>query len=322
AKAAEAKRQAKEQSEKEKRDKQEKADLEKKEKKDKKEREKNGDIVKSNSTEGTLTEEGEKVFFEEIATIKDQIALIKSSVGQIEALHQNALNVISEEQSAENTKELERLMGTANKQSVEIRNKLKAMEAANKKLAKSNPSSDVRVRISQHGVVTKKFLDVMNEYQEIQKRYQEKYKQRMQRQFLIVNPTADPSEIDRVMNGESGPVFAQSIVHNGQKAEAQRALRDIQDRHQDVQRIEKSIIELQQLFIDMSVLVSVQGEMLNQIEINVNDAVDQTDKGVDALRAAVKLQKKTRKKMCIIIALLIVAIGIVGLGVYFGVIKK
>jgi t-SNARE complex subunit (syntaxin) len=86
-----------------------------------------------------------------------------------------------------------------------------------------------------------------------------------------------------------------------------------------VQRIEKSILvcmsfdesihqskhlltvpsqELQQLFIDMSVLVAAQGEMINQIEIHVEDAVDQTEQGVDALHKAVKLQKKTRK-VCI-----------------------
>ncbi|KAJ3215260.1 Syntaxin-1A [Dinochytrium kinnereticum] len=251
-----------------------------------------------------------KSFFEEIASLRDQIAFIKSGITQIEKAHQNAMNIISEDQSVANTKELERLMASTNKQSTEVRNKLKGN------------AGDVRIRITQHGVVTKKFLDVMMEYKDVQKKYQEKYKQQMHRQYLIVKPTATPEEIDNVVNGESGPVFAQSIVQNGQKAEARRALQDIQDRHADVQRIEKSIIELQQLFIDMSVLVSAQGEMLNQIEINVNDAVEQTDQGVEHLKGATKLQKKTRKKMCIIIGLLVGIMLIVFIGIYFGVIRK
>ncbi|KAJ3080777.1 hypothetical protein HK102_002819, partial [Quaeritorhiza haematococci] len=53
--------------------------------------------------------------------------------------------------------------------------------------------------------------------------------------------------------------------------------------------------ELQQLFIDMSVLVAAQGEMLNQIEVAVTSAVDNTEEGVQALKKATKLQKKTRK---------------------------
>ncbi|KAJ3225853.1 hypothetical protein HDU78_010514 [Chytriomyces hyalinus] len=72
----------------------------------------------------------------------------------------------------------------------------------------------------------------------------------------------------------------------------------------------------------MSVLIAVQGELINQIEIHVDDAINQTEQGVQALHKAVKLQKKTRKKLYIIIGLLIVLIGAIGIGVYFGVIKK
>ncbi len=85
------------------------------------------------------------------------------------------------------------------------------------------------------------------------------------------------------------------MLQSNQKAEAKRALQDIQDRHADIVRLEKSIIELQQLFIDMSVLVAAQAEMLNQIEVHVNNAVNDTDKGVEALKSAVKYQRKSRK---------------------------
>ncbi|KAI8614076.1 t-SNARE [Chytriomyces sp. MP71] len=239
-----------------------------------------------------------KTFYEDIEKLREDITSVKNTINQIQNAHENALNVISEAQSAETTKELERLMDHANGLSGSIRNRLKAMEAANKKFAKQGTrSGDARIRITQHGAIAKKFLDVMMEYKDIQKKYQDKYKQRMQRQYLIVKPTANESEIEKMINDDKGPVFAQSIVHIGQKAEAKRALQEIQDRHADVQRIEKSIIELQQLFIDMSVLVAAQGELINQIEIHVDDAIDQTEQGVQALHKAVKLQKKTRKKI-------------------------
>ncbi|KAJ3293277.1 Syntaxin-1A [Borealophlyctis nickersoniae] len=258
-------------------------------------------------------------FFEEVSGIKDGVVNVKRSIEQIESLHQKALNVISEEQSAENTKELDKIMERTNKQAGEIRNKLKAMEAQNKALeSKGDNPSDLRIRVSQHGALTKKFLDVMMEYKDIQKKYQDKYKQRLQRQFLIVKPQATPDEIDKMMNGETGPVFAQQIMSSGQRGEARRALQDIQDRHQDIVRIERSILELQQLFMDMSVLVAAQGQMLNQIEVHVTNAVEHTDQGVNALRKAVKLQKKTRKKMCIIIICLILLCIAIGLAVYFG----
>lgn len=45
----------------------------------------------------------------------------------------------------------------------------------------------------------------------------------------------------------------------------------------------------------MAILVEAQGEMLNQIEYNVSQSVAYTAKGVEELKGAVKLQKKSRK---------------------------
>ncbi|KND01395.1 uncharacterized protein SPPG_09095 [Spizellomyces punctatus DAOM BR117] len=264
-----------------------------------------------------------RAFFDEISSIKDQIAAIRRNIENIEGLHQKALNIISDEETKQNAKELDRVMDRTNKLSAEIRAKLKAMDGDNKAMAKKpGQESDARIRISQHGATTKKFLDVMNDYKAIQTKYQEKYKQRLQRQFLIVKPQATPEEVDKMMDGQQGPIFAQQIMQSGQRGEARRALQDIQDRHQDIIRIEQSIIELQQLFMDMAVLVSAQGEMLNQIEVHVSNAAEHTEQGTQALSKAIKLQKKSRKKMCIIICCLLLLCVAVALAVYFGIGRK
>jgi hypothetical protein len=77
--------------------------------------------------------------------------------------------------------------------------------------------------------------------------------------------------------------------------EATKALEDIQNKHRDVVKIEKSILELQQLFMDMAVLVAAQGEVVDQIAVHVDNAVNDTDEGVKALQKAVKIQKQSRK---------------------------
>jgi t-SNARE complex subunit (syntaxin) len=83
--------------------------------------------------------------------------------------------------------------------------------------------------------------------------------------------------------------------------EAKKALDDIQNKHMEVMKIEKSILELQQLFMDMAVLVAAQGEVIDQIAVHVESAVNDTDAGATELKKAVEIQKKTRKKMCIIV---------------------
>ena len=49
------------------------------------------------------------------------------------------------------------------------------------------------------------------------------------------------------------------------------------------------------MFIDMAVLVAAQGEMVDSIAVHVNDAVKDTEEGVQALQKAVVYQKKSRK---------------------------
>ena len=107
-------------------------------------------------------------------------------------------------------------------------------------------NADQRMRLSQHGSLTKKFLEVVTEYQSIQTKYKNKYKDRMSRQFKIIKPDATPAEVESAMGnangGDSSQMFAQQILMGPQHAEAKRALNDIQERHQDIIKLEKNIL--------------------------------------------------------------------------------
>ena len=89
---------------------------------------------------------------------------------------------------------------------------------------------------------------------------------------LIINKTgcADSAEhlIDKILeSGEPQPeIFTQQILQGPGHASARNALADIQEKHRDIMKLEASIAELHQLFLDMSVLVESQGELLDQIE--------------------------------------------------------
>ncbi|KAH9270949.1 hypothetical protein BASA83_006905 [Batrachochytrium salamandrivorans] len=266
-------------------------------------------------------------FFEELALVKDNIALVRSSIDEIKSIHDKALNnVISEQQNAQIAKELDATMDKTNRVSGEIRNKLKDTLYLNQILfwekktlmqktslsRKKDPSSnDVKIRISQHGVLTRNFLEVMMEYKKTQETYQDKYKDRMHRQCLVVKPNATNQEIEQMMDGEKSQMFAKQIVNTGQRQEARKALEDIQSKHKDVVKIEKSILELQQLFIDMAVLVASQGEIIDQIAVHIDNAANDTEQGTQSLAQATKLQKKSRKKMCIIIIFIVVGVVLV-----------
>jgi t-SNARE complex subunit (syntaxin) len=190
------------------------------------------------------------------------------------------------------------------------------LEQKNKKAGaetgKRDLTSEQRIRLSQHANVTQKFIEIVQEYQDMQTKYKNKFKDRMERQYKIVKPNATTDEIEKAIESgaEGGQLFAQQILMGPQHAEAKKALYDIQERHQDIIKLEKSILELHQLFLDMAVLVDAQGDMINQIENYVQSAADHTNKGVEEMKKAVKLQKASRRKLfcilCMIIGIIII----------------
>ncbi|OEL38065.1 Syntaxin-132 [Dichanthelium oligosanthes] len=88
-------------------------------------------------------------------------------------------------------------------------------------------------------------------------------------------------------------------------------LQEIQERHDAVKEIEKKLLDLQQIFLDLSVLVEAQGEMLDNIETQVTGAAEHIQTGTNLLQKAKKLQKNTRKWTCIAIIILLIIVLIV-----------
>ena len=58
----------------------------------------------------------------------------------------------------------------------------------------------------------KRFIETIQRYQDIERTYQQKYRQRVERQIRIVKPDATPDEIDQVIDSDEAPqIFAQSV---------------------------------------------------------------------------------------------------------------
>jgi len=125
-------------------------------------------------------------------------------------------------------------------------------------------------------------------------------------------------DVDALMKaGGDKDVFAQTLMQQRSDQAAKNALADIQDKHRDVMRLEQSLVELHQLFVDMATLVEVQGEMLDNIEYSVQQAQTYVDKGVKELEKAKANQKKSRKTMCCLLCcfatiLIVVVIAVLG----------
>ena len=143
-----------------------------------------------------------QAFFDEVQEIKKIMSSIRYNIRQIEQNHGECLTAISAEQSRESSARLEDLMKETNGAASQVRNKLKTLDLENKDFARRNEgASEARIRSNMHGTLTRKFVDIMAEYQEIQTKYKNKYRERGERQYRVVNPTATREEIDAALAG-------------------------------------------------------------------------------------------------------------------------
>jgi len=264
-----------------------------------------------------------KDFFEEVTAIKQGMATIRRNIRQVEESYSQSLVAVGLDQASKSSDDLERLIDATNLAATDVRNRLKELDAENKEMAGTQKgSAEYRIRTNMHGTLTRKFLDLMTEYQGVQTKYKNKYRERVERQYKIVKPDATTEEIEDALESGNTQVIAQQILDQ-RHSQAKEALAYIENKHKDILRLEQSIKELHQLFLDMAILVEAQSELIDQIEYNVSQSVAYTKQGVSELTKANKLAKASRKKMCCLgVILAIILIVVIGISVGVTVPKK
>lgn len=76
--------------------------------------------------------------------------------------------------------------------------------------------------------------------------------------------------------------------------EARQALEDVTARHQEIIKLERSIRDLRDMFVEMSLLVERQGDMINNIERQVMQTRDHVETANVVAKKAMKYQSKFR----------------------------
>lgn len=222
-------------------------------------------------------------FFGSISSIQDAIRQIEQNINKISDLHSRSLNNVGESAQVEAESQLTALAQETSSLTNSVKNKIKALEAEAVKIPTSGPAPegvDRNVRLTQIGAAKNRFKETILRYQEVEKAYRTKYRQRTERQLRIVKPDATQEEVQGALDGQVGgqQIFAQALMNSNRQGEARGALREVQERHTDIQRIEQTITELAALFQEMSILVEQQDEQLNVIK----DHAQHTEQEVQA----------------------------------------
>jgi syntaxin 1A len=232
-------------------------------------------------------------FFQEVEEIRENIDKIQANVEEVKRKHSA---ILSAPQTDEKMKQdLDDMMADVKKTANKVRAKLKVIEQtieADENVNKA--SADLRIRKTQHSTLSRKFVEVMTEYNRTQTDYRERCKNRIQRQLEITGRTTTNEELEDMLEQGNSAVFTQGIIMD--TAQAKQTLADIEARHADIIKLETSIKELHDMFMDMAMLVESQGEMIDRIEYHVEHAVDYVQTATQDTKKALKYQSKARRK--------------------------
>jgi len=148
---------------------------------------------------------------------------------------------------------------------------------------------------------------VYDELQGARSAFEDRCKLRIQRSLEIAGYDVTEADVDEALE-KGTQIFYKEFAET---QSTKLALRDIQERHSQLIGLEKNIEELRDMFVDLSTMISLQGEVIDRIEMAVTIATEDVSNAQQQLQSAEVSKKKYRKKKCCIILAVVCLIAVV-----------
>ena len=175
-----------------------------------------------------------------------------------------------------------------------------------------------RISKNLHGATVKNFQDAMIQFQSLESELKSINERMIIRSAEIASgkKLTDEEKKEIVMNPETAQKMIQDKLSGQAHSKLQNAVRDLEERHAEIRKLESSIMEVHKLIEELAGLVKLQGEMIDDIceniavsKTNVTDAEENIIKAKENMMSA-------RKKRCIVLIIIVVVLGVVALGIW------
>lgn len=246
-------------------------------------------------------------FWSELTNTNNALNEMQDAIQQVRQAHVASLSRLDTTPNSAAARETDALVASTRALTSTNKNRIQALN----KLAKD------KAQKQQVQAAKSRFMGLLQEYQTVEKEFRKKVRERGERQYKIVKPDATQEEVNQVLETENPQIFSQALLNSNRYGDARGALREIQERNQDIKKIEKTLEELAQMFNEMAMLVEQQDETIATIETHANQVNTDMEAGLKHTEDAVIKARKARRKKWIcfwisILILLIVAAIIVG----------
>jgi syntaxin 1B/2/3 len=154
-------------------------------------------------------------FFRIVEIVKKNIVGIRDVTKKVIEINQDLILSTTEAQEENASQGLQQLIQSGNKFAKTAQGLLKDLNREVKEMedTKGSPPSELRIRKNLVQTLTKKYIDVLKEYQNVQNKSKEVKKKRAVKRVQQVKKDATPEEIDAVIrSGGAGEIMKQAIL--------------------------------------------------------------------------------------------------------------
>ena len=171
----------------------------------------------------------------------------------------------------------------------------------------SSPS-EARQRKIQMEKLQENFSNALHKLQQAQRQAVEKEREHVQRVR-----TQSAGGFDSPQDSATVDPFSGFQVQQ----EADVDIEMIREREEALRNLETDIVNVNEIFKDLAIMVHEQGETIDSIEANVDGTQQHVEAANVQLQKAKSHQSSARKKKCCLILILLIAIIVIALVIYF-----
>ena len=247
-----------------------------------------------------------------ISQAQNHIQNIEKQIGQLIPIKRRNIDTTDEVEQVI-SKKLNNIINNVNNSKIKMDNIIKNLKPQLILDEQKPDEVDIRIKKNLFDAMIKKYQNTLQRFQEEENEIKRIKETKLVRGAEI----ALGQELDEQERKEliENPQFLQQIYEDKLKQKAHvkliNAVQDLEERHKDIKNLEKSVLQMHKMIMELNLLVQYQGEMIDNIAININKAKDYVIKAEGEIIKGKKNMERTKKIKCIIMIVIIAVLLII-----------
>ena len=232
-------------------------------------------------------------FSTKISNCQAHIKNIESKLNQLILLKNRVINSTDKEER-ELSKKINLIIDQAHQSQNQVDAIIKEIKSNfNQSMVTDNDQVEFRIKDNLFGAMIKKYKNTCMRFQKEENDLKNIIETKLVRAAEIaVNQELTQQQRQMVIEN---PQMIQMMYENKLTGAAhvrlQNAVRDLEERHKDIKHLERSILQLHKMIAELSGLVQYQGEIIDNVDINIKKAKNYVFKAEKKINRAYKCQK-------------------------------